>query len=191
MARRELVSATVLRPGAQQGVAIVGAFALIVAVIVGVNLWIGDEQLPREIRGSTPWFGAVALALGGLTAGLWMRSRRRLTLVDQDGQQVLEIDDRPPVLLSGPFTVRTGWTRLSVARGVSTILVQVVFVEGERVPLVLTEEWGALMTPPPWPEGLVAVAGADAAYASGGIRFLKQLVDTLERRDPGAPGSIQ
>jgi hypothetical protein len=186
MARRELMSATVLRPGAQQGVGIVGALAAIAAVIVVLNLWIGDDQLPREIRGTTPWFGAVALALAGATGGLWARARRRLTLVEQDGRQVLEIADRPPVLLSGPFTVRTGWARMPAARGVSTTLVQVVFSEGDRVPLVLTEEWGAMSAPPPWPEGLVAVQAADNAYASGGIRFLAQLVEALER--PTQPG---
>lgn len=182
MARIERVSATVMRPGAQRGVAFVGALALMAAVVVGVNLWIGEEQLPREIAWTTPWFGGLALVLGGATAALWARVRRRLVLVEQDGRQVLEIDDRPPVVLSGPFTVRTGWARMPVARGASTIFVQVVFVDGERVPLVLTEEWGSLMTPPPWPEGLVTVQQSDAVYTSGGIRFLTGLHEALERR---------
>jgi hypothetical protein len=180
--RREIVSAAVIRPGAHAWTSVVGALALFAAFVVAVNLWIGHDQLPREIRASALWFVASTLALAAVTGVLRTRARRRLTLVEQDGRQVLEIDARPPVLLSAPFTVRTGWGRIPAGRTPSTILVQAVFSDGDRVALVLTEEWGALATPPPWPEGFVTFEEAEAVYRSGGIRFLVPLLDALERR---------
>ncbi|MEZ4237821.1 MAG: hypothetical protein R3F59_17075 [Myxococcota bacterium] len=179
MQRREIVSATVMRPGAQLGVSLVGTLAIVALVIVGVNLWLGLDRLPAAVRGTTPLFAGVAVVLGAVTAFLWSRARRRLTLVDQGEQRVLEIDDRPPVVLAGPFTVRKAWMAVPGARGASTRLLQVAIVDGDRVPLLLTEEWGALTQPPDWPEGALGLA-AERAYTAGGIRFLAQLVEALE-----------
>ncbi|MEQ1570995.1 MAG: hypothetical protein ABMA64_35525 [Myxococcota bacterium] len=81
------------------------------------------------------------------------------------------IDDRPPVLLSGPFTVRTAWSHPQLGRK-STLLVQVVVHEGD-----------SLSTPPPWREGLYTVGAVEAVYKLGGSRFLVELVDAMDRAD--------
>jgi hypothetical protein len=59
-------------------------------------------------------------------------------------------------------------------------LLQLVFHDGDKVPLVLTETWGAIYGQPGWPEG-IAVVQAEASYAPAGRAFLTRLVDELDR----------
>jgi hypothetical protein len=182
MNRQVVFETHVSRPGASTWVGVLAAFAICAAVVLGLNLYIGERQLPRELVGSTPWFGVLFVALSGVTGWVWWRSRRRLVLAAIDGVQVLEIDDRPPVLLQGPFTIRTGWTRLPQPKGPDMTLLQVVFYDGERVPLVLTETWGALYGTPGWDEGVVLVE-AEASYSPSGLGMVTELVGALDVRD--------
>lgn len=183
VAREVLFRASVSKPSAGVIVGILAALAIVGAVAFGLNLFIGEAQLPRELRGTTPWFGLATAVLSAITGYFWWRGRRALSLVVQDGLQVLEIDDRPPVVLAGPFDVRLGWTKVAQPKGPAMTLLQVVFVDGDSVPLVLTEYWGALYGAPDWPEGLVTVGTpAKAAYSPSGTAFLTKLVDQLERQ---------
>lgn len=183
MAREVLFRASVSKPSAGVAVGILAALAITGAVCLGLNLFIGEGQLPSELRGSTPWFAAATAGLTAITGWVWWRGRRPLCLVVQDGLQVLEIDDRPPVVLAGPFDVRLGWTKVAQPKGPAMTLLQMVFVDGDTVPLVLTEYWGALYGAPDWPEGLVVFdTPAKVAYSPSGTAFLTRLLDQLDRK---------
>lgn len=181
MDRRTVFEASVSRPSASTAVGVVAALAITAAVFLGINLWVGEDRLPRELEGTTPWFAAATAGLSAVTFGLWWRSRRRLRVVEVDGRQVLEIDDRPPVLIEGPFTIRTGWSKVAQPKGPALTQLHVVFVDGDRVPLVLTEFWGAIYGAPPWPQEVLAVQG-EAVYSPAGRAMLVPLVEALETR---------
>ena len=178
MEPKTLLEGSLHKPMMNEAVGCAASVPLILAAVVVVNLFIGDDQLPREIRGSTPWF-ALATAITGAGAGwFWRRNRIRLKVIERDGERFLEIyDPSGPVVLQEPWQVEAGWFRMHMPKvGTQTTLVVGVYQEGE-LQVAFTEEKGSLFEPPTgWKENLQLPMGDHPAYAVSGMGVLQKLV---------------
>ncbi|MEZ4317384.1 MAG: hypothetical protein R3F61_07760 [Myxococcota bacterium] len=154
---------------------------LILAVVVVVNLFIGESDLPPEIRGTTPWLVLITVVTGGLAGWFWVRSRIRLAVVRRDGQTFVEVyDPGAPLVLAGPFDVRYGWTSFHMPKAGTQTLLIVGLYDSDGLALSLTETWGTIYSPPHgWPSDFALEGQARASYTAAGTSFLPDLVNVL------------
>ncbi len=182
---RVLLEGSLQKPLVGEAIGCLGALALIPLVAVAVNLFVGEAGLPREVRGTTPWFGAAAVLFGAITAVVWAKTRVRLTVVERDGERYVEVyDSGAPLVLKGPFDVRYGWAWVPMPQVGRVPLLVVGLYEDDRLVLALSEQRGALYTPPPdWPQDYALGGGpAQAAYTVGGMGFVPELVELARER---------
>jgi hypothetical protein len=133
---------------AQQGIGCLGALALIALVVVGANLVMRD--LPPEIEGTTPYFGAAAAAFGLLTLWAYRRSRKRVELRRTAEGLVLRVAGA--IVAREPMQVLYGYQKQKLHRGPPlTVLIAGVVVDGRCV-ASFTEQWGVIHGTPDWPD---------------------------------------
>ncbi|MCB9679148.1 MAG: hypothetical protein H6737_28860 [Alphaproteobacteria bacterium] len=171
------------RPGTSQALGCIASIPIILAVFVGVNLWIvlSGDRLPREIEGTTPYFVLATLITGAFAAWFWWRNRIRLTVVEREGVKYVEIyDPAAPIVLQEPIEVVYGWNSFHMPRaGTMTMLIVGLYQEGE-LRVSLTETWGSLYSPPHgWPSEFGLSGVAQASYTAAGKSFLPDLVNLL------------
>lgn len=146
------------------------AGALVCGLGFARNVLFGENR--PELAETTPLWG---LATAGFVAVMawWWPDRRRLTLVERDGKQVLELTGARPILLTAPFRVELGWSRVIQPRqGDAQIRVEVVFRDGERPVLALLEQRKLHARLPPWPEKALVFEGAEATVRLPGVEAL-------------------
>jgi hypothetical protein len=94
------------------------AMAIVCLVVVCVNAFIGERELPREIRGTTPYF---VLGMALFTAPaiyIWVTKKIKLEIYKMGSTVCLDIaDPEDPIQLKFPFKVHAQWFLVPAAKG--------------------------------------------------------------------------
>jgi len=176
-----LLEASVQRPMWSQVFGCLVVVSLVFFVAVAVNLFIGIDELPRGLRGSTPWFAGVGVLLGLFTAWLYRRNRIALVVLEREGVRYLEVHDPArPIVIRAPMQLQYGYFTLDMPKARrQTTLVVGVYQEGE-LEVSFTETWGTIYGPPEgWAEAVPMKGIAKATYDCAGSSFLPELVRLL------------
>ena len=179
-----LIDTHVHRPMMSEAMGCLGVVPIVFGVAVLMNLFIGESDLPRELAGSTPWFGLGFALSAVLAVGFWFRNRIRFTLLERDAVHYIEIyDPKGPIVLQGPFEVQYGWNPTSAGRGPDMTLLIVGLVQDGELVVSFTEVWGAIYgAPKGWPTPFALKGPAKASYTAAGRTFCVSLVDALAPR---------
>jgi hypothetical protein len=156
------------------------ALAIIPLVAVVVNLIAGEDQLPDEIQGTTPWFLGAAVLFGGIAFWWYRKTRRRFELVET--AKGLEVRVAGVTLVTTPVELAYGWEKQHIKAGLQiTILMLGIIKDGQCV-LTLTEEWGAIHGEPEgWKQGWPSLPTGPFSqhYKAMGGRFVADLARIL------------
>ena len=173
-------SGSLIKRGKVTLMSILLVFAAICLIAVIINLIAGKDRLPRELVGSTPWFGAGLVLFGALGGWVGWTSRVKIR-VYRGAQVIIKVEDRKrPLLLEGPFTLKYGYTRIKMPRAPAITSLLLGVYQGSSCVLSLQEEWGVIYgTPEGWPDKLPRLDPAPF-YSVMGRRLLNKLIEVVE-----------
>lgn len=126
--------------------------SIVCIVTVGVNLYIGEDQLPPIFKGKSIYFAMAAVALA--IPGFYIYFTKKLKLlIYKTGQQLcVEIEDKEalePILIQSPFTISKQWVHVDTGSRIKIKQLNLTFINSHHeCVFTIYGNYGALQDPP-------------------------------------------
>ena len=94
------------------------AMSIVCLVVLVMDLFIGEQKLPRAIRGTNPYFFLGALLFAAPAIYIWVVKKIKIEIYKMGNILCVDVADPvEPIQLKFPFTVHAQWFNVPAPKG--------------------------------------------------------------------------